>query len=70
MKKFGNYVEGVSKYKLYKKGWQIMLDYWTDKQSQQNIITRLDMTDMKYLYTQKRDKTGLFHIVIYYKKAA
>ena len=66
MKKFGNYVEGVSKYKLYKKGYQILLDYWTDKASQQNIITNLKLE--KYLYTQKRDKTGLFHVIIFTKR--
>ena len=65
MKKYGNYVEGVSKNKLYKQGYQIYIDYWTDKVSQQNIITKLDIDD--YVYTQKKDKTGLWHVVIYAK---
>ena len=65
MKKYGNYVERVSKNKLYKQGYQIYIDYWTDKVSQQNIITKLDIDD--YVYTQKKDKTGLWHVVIYAK---
>lgn len=67
MRKYGNFVESVSKYKLYKQGYQIYLDYWTDKINQQNIITKFHLED--YLYTQKRDKTGLFHVIIYYKAA-
>ena len=65
MRKYGNYIEGVSKQKLYKQGYQIYLDYWTDKVSQQNIITKLPVTD--YVYTQKKDKTGLWHVIIYNK---
>lgn len=65
MRKYGNYIEGVSKQKLYKQGYQIYLDYWTDKVSQQNIITKLSITD--YVYTQKKDKTGLWHVIIYNK---
>lgn len=66
MKKYGNYIEGISKNKLYKQGYQIYIDYWTDKVSQQNIITKLDLED--YVYTQKKDKTGLWHVTIYHKK--
>ena len=65
MRKYGNYIEGVSKQKLYKQGYQIYLDYWSDKVSQQNIITKLPITD--YVYTQKKDKTGLWHVIIYNK---
>lgn len=65
MRKYGNYIEGVSKQKLYKQGYQIYLDYWTDKVSQQNLITKLPITD--YVYTQKKDKTGLWHVIIYNK---
>ena len=65
MRKYGNYIEGVSKQKLYKQGYQIYLDYWTDKVSQQNIITKLPIMD--YVYTQKKDKTGLWHVIIYNK---
>lgn len=65
MRKYGNYIESVSKQKLYKQGYQIYLDYWTDKVSQQNIITKLPITD--YVYTQKKDKTGLWHVIIYNK---
>lgn len=65
MRKYGNYIEGVSKQKLYNQGYQIYLDYWTDKVSQQNIITKLPITD--YVYTQKKDKTGLWHVIIYNK---
>lgn len=65
MRKYGNYIEGVSKQKLHKQGYQIYLDYWTDKVSQQNIITKLPITD--YVYTQKKDKTGLWHVIIYNK---
>lgn len=68
MRKFGNYIEGVSKQKLYKQGFQIFIEYWTDNINQQNIITKLPLED--YLYTQKRDKTGLFHVVIYNKRFA
>lgn len=68
MRKYGNYVEGISKQKLYKQGYQIFIEYWTDNINQQNIITKLTLDD--YLYTQKRDKTGLFHVVIYNKKLA
>ena len=68
MRKFGNYIEGVSKQKLYKQGFQIFIEYWTDNINQQNIITKLPLED--YLYTQKRDKTGLFHAVIYNKRFA
>lgn len=67
MRKFGNYVEKISKQKLYKNGWQIFVQYWTDNINQQNIITRLKLND--YIYTQKRDKTGLFHVIIYSKVA-
>ena len=67
MRRFGNYVESVSKNKLYKMGYQIFISYWTDNINQQNIITKLDLTD--YLYTQKRDKTGLFHVTIYNRAA-
>lgn len=65
MKRYGNCVEGISKQKLYKQGYQIYLDYWTDKTSQQNIITKLCLLD--YVYTQKKDKTGLWHVIIYAK---
>ena len=66
MKKYGNYIEGISKNKLYKQGYQIYIDYWTDKVSQQNIITKLTLED--YVYTQKKDKTGLWHVIIYKKE--
>ena len=39
--------------------------YWTDKVNPQNIITKLDIED--YVYTQKKDKTGLWHVTIYAK---
>jgi hypothetical protein len=65
LKKYGNYIEGVSKNKLYKQGYQVYISYWTDKVSQQNIITKLDLED--YVYTQKKDKNGLWHIIIYAK---
>ena len=65
MKKYGNYIEGISKQKLYKQGYQIYIDYWTEKVSQQNIITKLTIDD--YVYTQKKDKTGLWHVIIYVK---
>lgn len=68
MRKFGNYIEGISKHKLYKQGFQIFIEYWTDNINQQNIITKLPLED--YLYTQKRDKTGLFHVIIYNKRFA
>lgn len=63
MRYYGNYVDKVSKYKLYKHGYQVYISYWTDKISQQNIITKLGLKD--YLYTQKRDKSGLFKVIIY-----
>ena len=66
MKKYGNYIEGISKNKLYKQGYQIYIDYWTDKVSQQNIITKLTLED--YVYTQKKDKTGLWYVIIYRKE--
>lgn len=65
MKKYGNYVESVSKQKLYKQGYQIYIEYWTDKVSQQNIITKLPIEN--YLYTQKKDSTGLWKVTIYSK---
>lgn len=65
MRKYGNYIEGISKQKLYKQGYQIYIDYWTEKASQQNIITKLNLVD--YVYTQKKDKTGLWHVIIYVK---
>ena len=65
MRKYGNYIEGISKQKLYKQGYQIYIDYWTEKVSQQNIITKLNLVD--YVYTQKKDKTGLWHVIIYVK---
>ena len=67
MRKYGNYVENVSKQKLYKKGYYIYISYWTDKPNQQYIIEKLKLED--YLYTQKRDKTGLFHVIVYNKAA-
>lgn len=60
-------MEGISRNKLYKQGYQIFISYWTDNINQQNIITKLDLED--YVYTQKRDKTGLFHVIIYNKAA-
>lgn len=70
MKRYGNYIEGVSKQKLYKQGYSIYVEYWSDKVSQQNILTKLlDKTD-NYVYTQKRDKTGLFKITVYINKGA
>ena len=66
MRKYGNYVESISKNKLYKMGYQVFISYWTDNINQQNIITKLNLDD--YLYTQKRDKTELFNIIIYNKK--
>lgn len=69
MKRYGNYIEGVSKQKLYKQGYSIYVEYWSDRVSQQNILTKLlDKTD-NYVYTQKRDKTGLFKITVYIKEA-
>lgn len=69
MKKYGNYIEGVSKQKLYKQGYSIYVEYWSDKVSQQNILTKLlDKAD-NYVYTQKRDKTGLFKVTVYIKEA-
>lgn len=65
MKRYGNYIEGISKNKIYKQGYQVYISYWTDKVSQQNIITKLDIED--YIYTQKKDKTGLWHVIIYAK---
>lgn len=68
MKRYGNYIEGVSKQKLYKQGYSIYVEYWSDRVSQQNILTKLlDKTD-NYVYTQKRDKTGLFKVIIYKKE--
>lgn len=70
MKKYGNYIEGVSKQKLYKQGYSIYVEYWSDRVSQQNILTKLlDKTD-NYVYTQKRDKTGLFKVTVYINKGA
>ena len=69
MKRYGNYIEGVSKQKLYKQGYSIYVEYWSDRVSQQNILTKLlDKTD-NYVYNQKRDKTGLFKITVYIKEA-
>ena len=69
MKRYGNYIEGVSKQKLYKQGYNIYVEYWSDRVSQQNILTKLlDKTD-NYVYTQKRDKTGLFKVTVYIKEA-
>ena len=65
MNRYGNYIEGISRNKLYKQGYCIYIDYWTDKVSQQNIITKLHIED--YVYTQKKDKTGLWHVIIYAK---
>ena len=66
MKRYGNYVEGISKQKLYKWGYQIYIDYWTDKLSQEYILTKLKLID--YKYTQKKDtKTNLWHVIIYHR---
>lgn len=68
MKRYGNYIEGISKQKLYKQGYSIYVEYWSDRVSQQNILTKLfDKTD-NYVYTQKRDKTGLFKVTVYINK--
>lgn len=68
MKRYGNYIEGVSKQKLYKQGYSIYVEYWSDRVSQQNILTKLlDKTD-NYVYTQKKDKTGLFKVTVYINK--
>ena len=69
-RRYGNCVEGVSKQKLYKQGYEQLLEYWSDKISQQNILTKLKILDKidDYVYTQKRDKTGLFKVTVYVKK--
>ena len=70
-KRYGNCIEGISKQKLYKNGYKIYIEYWSDKISQQNIITKLKhLTEenYEYVYTQKRDKTGLFKVTIYIKE--
>lgn len=69
-RRYGNCVEGVSKQKLYKQGYEQLLEYWSDKISQQNILTKLKILDKTedYVYTQKRDKTGLFKVTVYVKK--
>ena len=67
MKKFGNDIEGISKNKLYKQGYSIFIQYWTDRVSQQNILTKLNINKKDLVYTQKRDKTGLFYVIVYYK---
>lgn len=70
-KRYGNCIEGISKQKLYKNGYKIYIEYWSDKISQQNIITKLKYLteeNYEYVYTQKRDKTGLFKVTIYIKE--
>ncbi len=67
-KRFGNCVEGISREKLRKQGYEMYMRYWSDTISQQNILTKLPITD--YVYTQKRDKSGLFRVIIYAKVAA
>ncbi len=70
MRYYGNYIEKVSRNKLYKNGFSFLVSYWTDKVSQQNMITNLlkgqEFED--YVYTQKRDETGLFKVVVYIKR--
>lgn len=66
MRKYGNYVEGVSKNKLYKQGYSVYVTYWSDHINQQNMLLKL-VKDKEYIYTQKRDKTGLFKIIVYVK---
>lgn len=70
MRYYGNYVEKISKNKLYKNGYNFFVSYWTDKVSQQNMLTNLLKGHFyeDYVYTQKRDETGLFHVVVYIKK--
>ena len=65
-RRYGNCVESISKQKLYKQGYSRFASYWSDNINQQNMIQNL-VRDMEYVYTQKRDKTGLFHIVVYVK---
>lgn len=65
-RRYGNCVEGISKQKLYKQGYSHFASYWSDTINQQNMIQNL-VRGMEYVYTQKRDKTGLFHIVVYVK---
>lgn len=68
MRRFGNYVESVSKNKLYKLGYQVFISYWSEFISQQNIFTKLNLPK-DYLYTQKRDKNGLYKVIVYAKVA-
>lgn len=66
MRKYGNYIEGVSKNKLYKQGYSVYVTYWSDRINQQNMLLKL-VKDKEYLYTQKRDESGLFKIIVYTK---
>ena len=66
MRRYGNYVEGISKNKLYKNGYYQYVEYWSDRVNQQNMLTKI-VNGKDYLYTQKRDKTGLFRVIVYVK---
>lgn len=68
MKRYGNYVENISKNKLYKMGYEHYVTYWSDKVSQQNMLQKLIDIDVEYLYTQKKDKTGLYKIQVYKRR--
>lgn len=66
-----NYVEKVSKNKLYKLGYTQYLHYWHTNKDQThilNIIKKNFNQDTEWVYTRKKDKTELFHIIIYTRK--
>lgn len=67
----GNYIEKVSKNKLYKLGYTQYLHYWHTNKDQThifNIIKKTFKDDIEWVYTIKKDKTELFHIIVYTRK--
>ena len=49
-------------------GYEHYVTYWSDKVSQQNMLQKLINIDVEYLYTQKKDKTGLYKIQVYKRR--
>ena len=67
-----NYIEKVSKNKLYKLGYTQYLQYWHTNKDQThmlNIIKKTFKDNIEWVYTRKKDKTELFHIIVYVRKA-
>lgn len=71
MQQIDHYVEKISKNKLYKLGFRQYTSYWHINKNQTHMLNIIKQTLTEYadwVYTRKKDNTGLFYIVIWVKK--